>query len=107
MRALLRVLAAVFLAFALVLLVSDGTAMLAANGFVATPLAATIGSILPGTLEALEIGLQQNVHPLLWEPTLTLVLSWPGWAVIGALGLLLALLGRSRRTTTAIDIDRY
>lgn len=107
MRSVLKLVSALFLAFALVLLVSDGTAMLAANGFVATPLAATIGSILPGTLEALQISLQQNVHPVLWDPTLTAVLSWPAWAVLGALGLLLALFGRTRAAASTLNIDRY
>lgn len=107
MRAFFRVLAAVMLALALVLLVADGTAMLAANGYVATPLATTISSLLPGTLEAMQVALQQNIHPLFWEPTLTTLLSWPGWAVIGVLGVLLALLGRSHARRQLVSIDQF
>lgn len=107
MRAVLRIFAAAFLALAVVLLVADGTAMLAANAFIATPLATTIGSLFPGTLESMQLALQDNVHPFLWEPTLTTLLAWPGWAVIGALGLLLALLGRSRSRRRMVSIDQF
>lgn len=107
MRAVMRILSAGFLALALVLLVADGTAMLAANTFITTPLATTISSLMPGTLEAAEASLQENVHPLLWEAALTTLLSWPGWAVIGAIGLVLAVLGRSRSRRRVVSIDQY
>lgn len=107
MRAIFRVLGAAMLALALILLVADGTAMLAANGYVATPLAATISSLLPGTLESIQIALQQNIHPIFWDPTLTTLLSWPGWAVIGLIGVLLAMLGRSQARRQLVTIDQF
>lgn len=107
MRSLLKLISALCFAFALILLIADGTAMLAEDGFVATPLAATIGSILPGMLEALQLSVQQYTHPLLWDPALTVVLSWPGWAVLGAVGLLLALIGRSRPADNTLNIEDY
>ncbi|WP_332719506.1 hypothetical protein [Pelagibacterium mangrovi] len=107
MRVVLRILAAAFLALAVVLLVADGTAMLAANAFIATPLATTISSLMPGTLEAVQAAVQENVHPLLWEPTITTLLAWPGWVVIGAIGLVLAVLGRSRSRRHMVSIDQY
>ena len=107
MRMVMRILAAAFLALALVLLVADGTAMLAANAFIATPLAATISALLPGTLETMRAAVQENVHPLLWEPTLTTLLAWPGWAVIGGLGLVLAVLGRSRSRRRMVSVDQF
>lgn len=107
MRVVMRILAAAFLALALVLLVADGTAMLAANAFIATPLATTISNLLPGTLEAFQSAIQENVHPLLWEPTITTLLGWPGWVVIGAIGLVLAVLGRSRSRRRMVSIDQF
>ena len=105
MRAIFRVFAAVFLALSMVLLVADGTAMLAANAFIATPLAVTISNFFPGTVEAMQTGLAANVHPLLWQTPLAALVSWPGWAVIGVLGLLLALIGRSRSRRRMVSID--
>ncbi|WP_417584143.1 hypothetical protein [Pelagibacterium sp.] len=107
MRVVSRILAAAFLALSVVLLVADGTAMLAANAFVATPLASTIASLFPGTLESVELAVQDNLHPLLWEPTLTTLLAWPGWAVIGVIGLLFALLGRSQSRRRLVSIDQF
>lgn len=106
MRAVLRVLAAGFLALALVLLVSDGTAMLAADSFVFTPLATTITSFFPGLLDSAQAALAA-LHPLLWEPAITTLLSWPGWAVTGAIGLALAVAGRSPSRHGVISIDPY
>lgn len=107
MRVLMRVVSAGFLALAMVLLVADGTAMLAANTFISTPLAANISALSPGTLEAMRGAIQDNVHPLLWEPTITTLLAWPGWAVIGAVGLVLAVLGRSRSRRRMVSVDQF
>lgn len=106
MRAVLRVLAAGFLALALVLLVSDGTVMLAADSFVFTPLSITIASLFPGALDSVQTTLAA-LHPLLWDPTITTLLSWPGWAVTGVLGLALAIAGRSPSRHTIVSIDQY
>ncbi len=107
MRTIFRMLAAAFLALAVVLLVADGTAMLAASTFVATPLAATIKSFFPGVLEGWQASLGQAINPAVWEPTLTTVLSLPGWAVFGAVGLAFAYLGRARNPRALVAIDQF
>lgn len=107
MRAIFRILAAILLALALVLLVADGTAMLAASGVVVTPLAATISGLFPGSLEATEIALQQNGQSFVWDLARTTILSWPGWAVAGGLGLLMAILGRTRSPRQLMTIDQF
>lgn len=104
---LMRIFAAIFLALALVLFVADGTAMLATNRFVATPLAATISALFPGTIDALRVAVQENLHPLVWDPVITTLLAWPGWAVIGVLGLVLAILGRSRSRRRMVSVDQF
>lgn len=106
MRMLMRFLSAVFLALAMILLVGDGIAMLAANGFVATPLGTTIERFFPGTPTELD-SLLGSVHPLLADPALTTLLSWPGWAVFGAVGLGLAFLGRTPARRRLVSIDSY
>src|SRR5690554_2862968 len=107
MRMVLRLVGAGFLALAMILLVGDGRAMLANSAFFATPLAETIGQFFPGTLHAGRTVIQENVHPLLWDPALTTLLAWPGWAVFGVLGAVLALLGRGRTRRRLVAIDQY
>ncbi|MCD7058771.1 hypothetical protein [Pelagibacterium xiamenense] len=107
MRVFFRIVGLVFLALALILLVADGTRMLAANGYVATPLGNWIAQIAPLTLESARTAVQENVHPLLWDPTLTTLLAWPGWAVLGGIAIIFLLLGRSKtRRRTVVSIDQ-
>lgn len=102
MGMLLRIVGLWLLGLALILLVIDGTRMLAANAFVMTPLAETWDNLLPETLAGLEALLVQNLHPALWDPTLTTILAWPGWVVFGVAGLLLAFIGRRRHRRSLI-----
>lgn len=107
MRVVLRIAGALFLALAMILLIADGTRMLAANEVFATPLDEVIGSVLPGALDAAEESVTGTLHPLLWDPVITTLLSWPGWAVFGVLGIVLALLGRSRSNRRLVSIDQF
>lgn len=107
MRVILRLLSAGFLALAMILLIGDGTAMLANNAYVATPLAQTMVQLFPDAFPAARAAIEENVHPLLWEPAITTFLSWPGWAVFGAAGAALAVMGRSRSRRRLVSIDQY
>jgi hypothetical protein len=51
----------------------------------------------PGSLNLLQAGIQRRLWPELWDPGLVTVLLWPAVAVLGALGLVLFLLGARRR----------
>lgn len=107
MRVFFRIVGLIFLALALILLVVDGTRMLAAQGYVATPLGDWLAQIAPAMLEAAQAAIQENVHPLLWDPGLTTLLAWPGWAVLGGIAILSLLLGRSRsRRQNVVSIDQ-
>ncbi|WP_404400234.1 hypothetical protein [Pelagibacterium halotolerans] len=107
MRTFFRIVGLIFLALALILLVTDGTRMLAASGYVATPLGDWIGQVAPLTLENVRTAIQQSVHPLLWNPGLTTLLAWPGWAVLGGIAVFFLLLGRSKtRRRNVVSIDQ-
>jgi hypothetical protein len=107
MKRIARILAAIFLAFAMIFLVIDGTRMLAANAFVVTPLAGSLDEFVPGTAQLAQEFIETSVHPLLWDPVITTLLSWPGWAVFGVLGIALAFLGRSPDRRRLISIDQF
>lgn len=106
MRAVFQAIAAILLAWALVLLVADGTAMLAADAFIATPLSAALVNIVPAG-DAFLSGAEDGQGAMLWQTTLAFVLSWPGWAVIGGAGFALALLAQPRLRTRSVSIDAY
>jgi len=48
------------------------------------------------SLNAAQAGIQRHVAPWLWEPVITTILQWPGWAVFGVPGLLLLWVGRNK-----------
>jgi hypothetical protein len=97
MRLLLRIVGTVLIAIAVILVIIDGTRSLAASGLVYTPLGDTWTSIHPASLAAVREFLGTRLFGPLLEPLVTAVLGLPGWAVIGAPGVLLAWAGRSRR----------
>lgn len=106
LRAFFRIVGLIFLALALILLVVDGTRMLASGGYTATPLGDWIAQIAPLALQNAQTAVQDRVHPLLWDPGLTTLLAWPGWAVLGGIAIFFLLIGRSRthrREVVSID----
>lgn len=48
------------------------------------------------SLSVSQAGIQRYVAPWLWEPVITTILLWPGWAVSGVPALLLIWVGRKR-----------
>ena len=97
-KSLLRILARPLLIAAVVALAYDGTRTLAGgSGLVVTSLAEHVASFAPGALEAMKAALTAKVHPVAWEKGLAPLLRLPAWLIAGALGLLLAWLGRRRK----------
>ncbi len=96
MRLVLRVLGTLLIAFAVILIIIDGTKSLAANALVFTPLEQTWANMHAESLTALKEFLASRLFGPLLEPVVSAILSFPGWAVIGLPGLLLAWAGRSR-----------
>ncbi|OJX48089.1 hypothetical protein [Devosia sp. 66-22] len=106
MRLVLRVVGTVLIAFAVILIIIDGTRSLAANGLVFTPLEATWESMNGQSLAAVREFLGTRLFGPVLDPVVSAVLSFPGWAVIGVPGLLLAWAGRSRRERVFLRQDQ-
>jgi len=102
-RFLLRTLGLVFLAAAFIFLVIDGTKSIAANALfppLLTPLNETWTQlhevVHAPSLQQLQPAIEQ-VSPLLWDPLTLAVLRAPTFAVIGAIGVFLVVLGRRKK----------
>lgn len=106
MRLLLRIIGTVLIAFAAILLIIDGTKSLGANAFVFTSLADTWTQMHGQSLDAVKTFLTSRLFGPILEPAVLTVLRFPGWAVIGIPGLLLAWAGRSRRVRMFIRQDQ-
>ena len=96
---LARVLGYWMIAAAIVGIVIDGTKSIAANALVITPLGETWFTLSPGSLNALQAGIQRHISPYLWDPVLQWVLMLPNWAVIGGLGFLIVWLTTAKTRT--------
>lgn len=106
MRLFLRVLGTLLIAFAVILLIIDGTRSLAANGLVFTPLEATWEGMHAESLAAVRDFLGTRLFGPVLDPLVSAILGFPGWAVIGVPGLLLAWAGRSRRERVFLRQDQ-
>lgn len=105
MRLVLRVIGTLLIAFAVILIIIDGTRSLAANGLVFTPLGATWESMHAESLAAMREFLGTRLFGPLLDPVVAGLLGLPGWAVVGVPGLLLAWAGRSRRERVFLRQD--
>ena len=106
MRLVLRIIGTVLIAFAVILLIIDGTKSLAANQVVLTSLEATWTQMHPQSLDAVKQFLGTRLFGPLLETVVAAILGFPGWAVVGVPGLLLAWAGRSRRTRVFLRSDQ-
>jgi hypothetical protein len=106
MRLILRVAGTLLIAFAVILIIIDGTRSLAANALVFTPLEDTWMGMHAESLAALKDFLATRLFGPLIQPLITALLSFPGWAVIGVPGLLLAWAGRSRSERVFLRQDQ-
>lgn len=95
-RLLLRIVATVSLAAAVILAVVDATRSLAQDALVMTPLRVTWEAMSPSTLS----GLQRNLSgamDALWDPVAVSILALPGFVVFAAIALVFFILGRQPR----------
>jgi hypothetical protein len=106
MRFILRVIGTLLIAGAVVLLIIDGTKSLGANSLVLTPLEATWLQLHPDSLEAVKQFVGTRLFGPLLDSVVAAVLQFPGWAVIGVPGILLAWAGRSRRERVFLRQDQ-
>lgn len=91
-----RLLGLALLAVGLVLLADDLANMdwSTISGFVPQPLGALLYATVPDWLNGAQAFIQRYVWPTLWDPIIQSVLTLWDWAVIGGLGLLLAIAAR-------------
>lgn len=98
MRLLLRIIGTILLAAALILIILDGTRSLGENSLVLTSLGATWEIVHKESLAQLRAFIETRFFGPLLDGVINAILSFPGWAVLGIPGALLAWLGRSKRT---------
>jgi len=94
-RFFFRVLASLSLAGAVVMAVLDATRSVAASELVVTPLAQSLETAFPNTLEAMRTSLE-GFGSYAWDPIALAVLQLPGWVVLSVLAFLLYAVGHRR-----------
>ena len=97
MRLILRILGTWLIGLALIFLVMDGTKSLAANTLVFTSLGQAWTQLHPDSLAAVNGFLESRFFADLLSVTLTALLTYPAFAVLGVPGIVLALMGRRPR----------
>lgn len=106
MRLLLRLLGTWLLGIALILLIIDGTKSLAGNAIVMTSFGDAWTWLHAESLAATRTFLTSRLFGPLLETVGNAVLGFPSWAVLAVPGVLLAWMGRSRRTRLFVRHDQ-
>lgn len=96
-RFLLRLLATIALALAVILAVIDVTRSIAASAWIFTSLAQGWQSVSPESLEAVRQAVKQSAWPAGWEIIAVPLLTLPAFGVLALLALLLYAGGHRRR----------
>ncbi len=107
MRLILRIVGTWLLGMALILLIIDGTKSLGANGLVMTSLGDTWASLNAASLAAIRSFFDSRFFGSVLNPLLTALLGLPGFAVLGVPGIVLAVMGRSKRARHFVRQDQF
>ena len=95
--AVLRALAWLLLLVAVIVLVNDVTRAAGGNGSVMATSLSHWKQTSPASFASAAAFVQKSLHPKLWDPVIVRLLMLPMWVLLGALGLLFAVLGRKKR----------
>jgi hypothetical protein len=106
MRLILRILGTWLLGVALILLIIDGTRSLGANALIFTSFGEAWTWLNAESLVATRDFLTSRFFGPVLEPTIAALLTFPSWAVLAVPGVLLAWMGRSRRTRMFVQHDQ-
>jgi hypothetical protein len=107
MRLILRILGTWLIGMAVILIIIDGTKSLAASTLVTTSLGDSWKSINAGSLDQVRAFIDSRFFGPVLEPVLSVLLGYPGFAVLGIPGILLAIAGRSRRSRLFVRQDQF
>jgi hypothetical protein len=107
MRLLLRLTGTWLLALALILIIIDGTKSLGANAFVWTALGDLWMQIHKPSLDGFLAFIQSRFFDVILGPAVNFILALPAWVVFGVPGIILAIMGRSRRSRLFVHQDQY
>lgn len=106
MRLILRILGTWLLGVALILLIIDGTRSLGANALMFTTFGDAWTWLNAESLDATRAFLSSRFFGPLLEPAVATLLALPSWAVLAVPGVVLAWMGRSRRTRVFVQHDQ-
>lgn len=97
LRILMKLIALLFLALALITAILDITRSIADSTIIITPLGLDWFNFSPGSLNLSQAIVQRYVHPYIWDPVVQTILQAPSWVVFGAIWFLISIATRRRR----------
>jgi hypothetical protein len=106
MRLILRILGTWLLGVALILLIIDGIRSLGADALLFTPFGDAWTSVNAESLAWVRDFISTRFFGAVLDPTVNAILTFPSWAVLAVPGVLLAWMGRSRRTRMYVQHDQ-
>jgi hypothetical protein len=106
MRLILRLVGTWLLGVALILLIIDGTKSLAANTLIFTSFGESWTFVHAASLVEVRNFLTSRLFGPLLELVVNTLLALPGWLILAVPGLLLAWLGRSKRSRMFVRQDQ-
>jgi hypothetical protein len=86
-RLLVRLLGLALLAGAFAAGVIDGAASIAANQLSITPIGRPLYLVFPNKFPLVQVFVERQIHPLLWDPVLVNILMLPTWLVLAVIGV--------------------
>jgi len=98
LKFLLRIVGLLVLACAVIAIVADAGRSIGESEFAFMPIGQLWFDLSRETLNTAQAAIQRHVSPVLWDPVIMTVLTWPIWSVALPLGLLLFLLGNVGRS---------
>lgn len=106
MRLILRILGTWLLGLSLILLIIDGTRSLANNTLMFTAFGDSWASVNGPSLDAMRGFIATRFFGPLLDPVIGAVLAAPGFLVLAVPGVILAVMGRSRRVRVFVRQDQ-
>ncbi len=96
LRFIFRFIGLWLLAGAFIALVVDGTRSISAGRVAITPFGEAWDALHPASFDAMRTSIEASLPLWVWNPVLLSVMLTPVWIVLGAAGIVFALIGRKR-----------